>query len=319
MKDCGENGTLTFMVGGDNETYKQIMPLFEVMGNKSILCGPAGSGQATKMCNNLLLAITMSGLGEAIKLANSQALDMEKFYQVLSTSTGSCWALNNYCPIKNIGPTSPADNNFKPGFSSELMLKDLSLALDAASKKSNELMSFAYSNIYKIPCVGLRFFTVYGPWGRPDMAYFKFTKNIIEDIPIDVYGNGDMYRDFTYIDDIIDGIFKLINIPNQELFLNKNNLYELFNIGNDNPINLKYFISIIEECLGKSAKMNFLVLAILCNFLEVSMSIVEQSTINVFCLTLSKISVQTSSTITLLGSMVIIISFSLLSLLRDET
>ena len=139
MKDCGENGTLTFMVGGDNETYKQIMPLFEVMGNKSILCGPAGSGQATKMCNNLLLAITMSGLGEAIKLANSQALDMEKFYQVLSTSTGSCWALNNYCPIKNIGPTSPADNNFKPGFSSELMLKDLSLALDAADHNNLNL------------------------------------------------------------------------------------------------------------------------------------------------------------------------------------
>ncbi len=134
-----ENGTLTFMVGGDNETYKQIMPLFEVMGNKSILCGPAGSGQATKMCNNLLLAITMSGLGEAIKLANSQALDMEKFYQVLSTSTGSCWALNNYCPIKNIGPTSPADNNFKPGFSSELMLKDLSLALDAADHNNLNL------------------------------------------------------------------------------------------------------------------------------------------------------------------------------------
>ena len=134
-----ENGTLTFMVGGDNETYKQIKPLFEVMGNKSILCGPAGSGQATKMCNNLLLAITMSGLGEAIKLANSQSLDMEKFYQVLSTSTGSCWALNNYCPIKNIGPTSPADNNFKPGFSSELMLKDLSLALDAADHNNLNL------------------------------------------------------------------------------------------------------------------------------------------------------------------------------------
>ncbi len=127
-----ENGSLTFMVGGDDKAYKNMLPLFEVMGNKSILCGHAGSGQATKMCNNLLLAITMSGLGEAIQLANSQSLDMEKFYQVLSTSTGSCWALNNYCPIKNIGPTSPADNNFKPGFSSQLMLKDLTLALSAS-------------------------------------------------------------------------------------------------------------------------------------------------------------------------------------------
>ena len=127
-----QNGSLTFMVGGDKDAYQQMTPLFEVMGNKSILCGHAGSGQATKMCNNLLLAITMSGLGEAIKLANSQSLDMEKFFQVLSTSTGSCWALNNYSPIKGIGPKSPADNDFKPGFSTELMLKDLTLALSAA-------------------------------------------------------------------------------------------------------------------------------------------------------------------------------------------
>ncbi len=129
-----ENGSLTFMVGGKLDAYEKMLPLFEIMGDKSILCGDAGSGQATKMCNNLLLAITMSGLGEAIKLANSQALDMEKFYEVLSTSTGSCWALNNYSPIKGVGPLSPADNNFKPGFSSQLMLKDLSLALSAADK-----------------------------------------------------------------------------------------------------------------------------------------------------------------------------------------
>ena len=127
-----ENGTLTFMVGGNIDAYNQMLPLFEVMGSKSILCGDEGSGQATKMCNNLLLAITMSGLGEAIKLANSQSLNMHKFYDVLSTSTGSCWALNNYCPIKGVGPTSPADRDFSPGFSSQLMFKDLSLALAAA-------------------------------------------------------------------------------------------------------------------------------------------------------------------------------------------
>lgn len=128
-----ENGTLTFMVGGEEEAYNRIIPLFDIMGNKSILCGKAGSGQSTKMCNNLLLAITMFGLGEAIKLANSQSLDMKKFYEVLSTSTASCWALNNYTPIKGVGPTSPADNHFKPGFSSQLMLKDLSLALSTAN------------------------------------------------------------------------------------------------------------------------------------------------------------------------------------------
>ena len=134
-----ENGSLTFMVGGSNEAYKKMLPLFKIMGNKSILCGDVGSGQAIKMCNNLLLAITMSGLGEAIKLANCQSLDMSKFYEVLSTSTGSCWALNNYSPIKGIGPLSPADNNFKPGFSSELMLKDLTLALTAAEKANLKL------------------------------------------------------------------------------------------------------------------------------------------------------------------------------------
>lgn len=128
-----ENGTLTFMVGGSKGAYKKILPLFEIMGNKSIFCGDSGSGQAIKMCNNLLLAITMSGLGEAIKLAKSQKLNMKKFYEVLSTSTGSCWALNNYCPIPGVGPKSPADNSFKPGFSSELMLKDLSLAISAAN------------------------------------------------------------------------------------------------------------------------------------------------------------------------------------------
>ena len=119
-------------------------------------------------------------------------------------------------------------------------------------------MAYAYANLYNIPCIGLRFFTVYGPWGRPDMAYFKFTKNIIEDLPIDVYGNGNMYRDFTYIDDIVDGIFKLLKMPNEKLFSSANISYELFNIGNDNPVDLNYFISIIEKSLGKKAKKNFL-------------------------------------------------------------
>jgi len=128
-----ENGSLTFMVGGQDEAYKKMLPLFQIMGNKAILCGEAGAGQATKLCNNLLLAITMVGLGESIKLADANKLDMEKFFDVISSSTGSCWALNNYCPINGIGPISPADDNFKPGFSSQLMLKDISLAINAAN------------------------------------------------------------------------------------------------------------------------------------------------------------------------------------------
>ena len=111
---------------------KKIKPILKIMGKKLIHCGEGGAGQSTKMCNNLLLAITMKGVGEAFKLADALNLDKQKLYEVVSTSSGSCWAINNYCPVKGIGPNSPADNNFKPGFSSTLMFKDLSLAMDAA-------------------------------------------------------------------------------------------------------------------------------------------------------------------------------------------
>mgnify|MGYP001333475798 CR=1 FL=1 len=126
-----ENGTLTFMVGGTVDAYEMMLPLFEIMGKKSLLCGSYGSGQATKACNNMLLAITMIGVGEAFNLGKNLGLDPHKLFEILSTSTGSCWAINNYCPIKGVGPESPADNNFKPGFSGSLMFKDLSIALKA--------------------------------------------------------------------------------------------------------------------------------------------------------------------------------------------
>lgn len=126
-----EQATLTFMVGGTETAYKTMLPLFEVMGKKSLLCGSSGSGQATKACNNMLLAITMIGVGEAFSLGNNLGLDQKKLFEILSTSTGSCWAINSYCPIKNVGPKSPADNDFKPGFSANLMLKDLTIALKA--------------------------------------------------------------------------------------------------------------------------------------------------------------------------------------------
>jgi len=126
-----ETGTLTFMVGGTENAYKKMLPLFEVLGKKSLLCGPSGSGQATKACNNMLLATTMIGVGEAFNLGENLGLDLQKLYEILSTSTGSCWAINNYCPIKGVGPQSPADNNFEPGFSASLMFKDLSIALKA--------------------------------------------------------------------------------------------------------------------------------------------------------------------------------------------
>lgn len=126
-----EQATLTFMVGGTEKAYKKMLPLFKIMGRKSLLCGSFGSGQATKACNNMLLATTMIGVGEAFSLGQNLGLDPEKLFEILSTSTGSCWAINSYCPIKGVGPSSPADNEFKPGFSADLMLKDLTIALKA--------------------------------------------------------------------------------------------------------------------------------------------------------------------------------------------
>ncbi|MDA9171073.1 NAD-dependent epimerase/dehydratase family protein, partial [Alphaproteobacteria bacterium] len=136
--------------------------------------------------------------------------------------------------------------------------------LYAASKKSNELMAYSYANLFNVPCTGLRFFTVYGPWGRPDMAYFKFVKNILENKVIDVYGNGKMYRDFTYIDDIIDGIVKILEKgPSKTIQKNTNNTsaeipWDIFNIGNNKSVSLEKFIKVIEDTIGKKAKKNYM-------------------------------------------------------------
>ena len=147
-----EDGTLTFMVGGKVDAYNIMLPLFEVMGKKSLLCGSLGSGQATKACNNMLLATTMIGVGEAFNLGNNLGLDPGKLYEILSTSTGSCWAVNSYCPIEGIGPQSPADNNFKPGFSVDLMHKDLSIALKAikSTKTSAPFGTKAHENFKRM-------------------------------------------------------------------------------------------------------------------------------------------------------------------------
>mgnify|MGYP005677909205 CR=1 FL=1 len=138
---------------------------------------------------------------------------------------------------------------------------DYPISLYAATKKSNELMAHSYSHLYNIPTTGLRFFTVYGPYGRPDMAYYKFTKAILSGEPIDVYNNGNMKRDFTYIDDIIEGIIKVIDkIP--EPHINKYSSaeapYSLFNIGNNNPVTLRNFITAISDACGVKANENFL-------------------------------------------------------------
>ncbi|MCL6435595.1 MAG: NAD-dependent epimerase [Leptolyngbyaceae cyanobacterium HOT.MB2.61] len=144
---------------------------------------------------------------------------------------------------------------------------DYPVSLYAASKKANELIAHTYSHLYGLPVTGLRFFTVYGPWGRPDMAYFKFVKAIEQGKPIDVYNFGKMQRDFTYIDDIIEGIVRVINHPPQQSLqaitsaphaLNSNALYKLYNIGNNTPVELLTFIEVIESVLGKKAEKRLL-------------------------------------------------------------
>jgi len=128
------SGSLTFMVGGEKNIYNKLIPLFEVMGQKSVFCGSAGSGQSAKICNNMILGVTMIATCEAFALADNLGLDRQAMYDVVSTSSGSSWSMNIYCPAKGIGPISPSDNEYAPGFASDLMLKDLRLAQQAANE-----------------------------------------------------------------------------------------------------------------------------------------------------------------------------------------
>lgn len=131
-----EAGTLTFMAGGSDEAFAAAEPLFDIMGQKAVHCGDAGAGQAAKICNNMVLGISMIGVCEAIGLADALELDRQALFDVVSTSSGSCWSVNTYCPMPGIGPKSPADNNYAPGFAAPLMLKDLTLAMTAARAAS---------------------------------------------------------------------------------------------------------------------------------------------------------------------------------------
>ncbi|WP_456418757.1 NAD-dependent epimerase/dehydratase family protein [Methanocaldococcus infernus] len=153
----------------------------------------------------------------------ARRLDIEK---VVYASSSSVYGGNKKIPF------SEEDRVDKP------------ISLYAATKRANELMSYTYHHLYGIKMIGLRFFTVYGEYGRPDMAFWKFTKNILLEKPIEVYNYGKMERDFTYISDVVDGIIKSIE---------KDFNYEIFNLGNDNPVNLEYAISLMEKYLGKKA------------------------------------------------------------------
>ena len=147
--------------------------------------------------------------------------------------------------------------NTKTPFSVEDKV-DHPLSLYGATKRANELMAHAYSHLYKIPTTGLRFFTVYGPWGRPDMSLYLFTKNILEGKPIDIFNEGNHARDFTYIDDIATGVVKVSDVVKYTSPQRVSAPYKIYNIGNSCPVNLMDMINILEEELGVKAKKNFL-------------------------------------------------------------
>lgn len=171
-------------------------------------------------------------------------------------------------PVKHLlfaSSSSVYGGNKKAPFSTNHSV-DHPVSLYAATKKSNELMAHTYSHLYGIPVTGLRFFTVYGPWGRPDMAYFSFTKDIIEGNPIKVFNHGKMERDFTYIDDVVEAIIKLIDMPptsikgwdeTKDEMSSSFASYKIYNIGNNKPVQLMKFINTLEKIIGKEAKKVF--------------------------------------------------------------
>jgi 3-hydroxyisobutyrate dehydrogenase len=146
-----EAGTLTFMVGGAAESFAAVSPLFDIMGRTAVHCGGAGNGQAAKICNNMILGITMIGTCEAFALADKLGLDRQAMFDVVSTSSGYSWTMNAYCPAPGIGPQSPADNGYAPGFAADLMLKDLRLSQQAAQDVDADTpMGAAATELYKI-------------------------------------------------------------------------------------------------------------------------------------------------------------------------
>jgi len=161
-------------------------------------------------------------------------------------------------PVKHLlfaSSSSVYGNQKKTPFSTDDNV-DHPISLYAATKKSNELMGFTYSHLYKIPSTGLRFFTVYGPYGRPDMAYFGFTNKIMSGEKIKIFNNGDMYRDFTYVDDIVTGIMNmLLNPPKPD---ENGDMFKVYNIGNNNPEKLMYFIETLEKAIGRTAEKEYL-------------------------------------------------------------
>lgn len=173
----------------------------------------------------------------------------------LKNNVNAFFNLLEACREANVGSLIYASSSSVYGNSTKVPFSvtdnvDHPVSLYAATKKANELMAYTYHHLYGIPVTGLRFFTVYGPWGRPDMAYFKFAGSIFAGKPIEVYNNGDMMRDFTYIDDVVESMYRLITKVKPEG-------YRLLNIGGEHPVNLMEFVTTLEDKIGRKAEIIF--------------------------------------------------------------
>ena len=229
----------------DLSDRKRLAEIFKNYKIQKVVNLAAQAGVRYSM-KNPLAYINSNIVGFAHILENCRQYNVK---HLVYASTSSVYGANTKMPF------SEHDNANHP------------LSVYAASKKSNELMAHTYSYLYQIPTTGLRFFTVYGPWGRPDMALFKFTKNILEEKPIDVFNHGKHTRDFTYIDDIVNGVIKILDNPatinvnwngNQPDPASSKAPWRIYNIGNSKPIKLMSYIDALEKNLGKKAQINFL-------------------------------------------------------------
>ena len=238
------NGQFNFYLG-DIEDTNFLNNIFKRYEPKYVVNLAAQAGVRDSIKNpGLFLKSNINGFGNILEICKDYDIS-----HLVYASSSSVYGGNRQLPY------------------SERNSVDHPVSIYAASKKSNELMAHVYSHIYSLPATGLRFFTVYGPWGRPDMSYFLFTKAILENRAIDIFNYGKMERDFTFIDDIVESIvrvMKKIPISNEQFNRNHPDLstswapHRIFNVGNSTSINLDYFISTLEEIIGKKAIKNFL-------------------------------------------------------------
>ena len=238
------NGEFKFHQG-DIENIQFLKKLFDKYEPKYVVNLAAQAGVRYSISNpSIFLKSNINGFGNILEICKDYKIE-----HLLYASSSSVYGGNRQLPYK------------------EKNSVDHPVSIYAASKKSNELMAHVYSHLYSLPATGLRFFTVYGPWGRPDMSYFLFTKAILEDKAIDVFNYGEMKRDFTYVDDIVESMIRVMKkIPTPNKKFDYDNLdtstswapHRIFNIGNSNSITLKHFISTLEDIIGKKAKKNYL-------------------------------------------------------------